>query len=128
MRRATESRPLPDLIPVVGLLPAGSFSFRSCGAHVLRKIAKSLRALKPDHQLNGFVRFVDLCLNDRVAENVSHRFDGCLGDATIVASMICPLMADTAAGCAKSQNYSILRPLLCAVPSRHVCRRSGEPR
>jgi hypothetical protein len=76
-------------------MPAGSFSFRSCGAHVLRKIAKSLRVLKPDHQLNGFVRFVDLCLNDRVAENVSHRFDGCLGDTTIVASMICPLMADT---------------------------------
>ena len=75
MCRATESRPLPDLIPVVGLLPAGSFSFRSCGAHVLRKIAKSLRALKPDHQLNGFVRFVDLRLNDRVAENVSQRFD-----------------------------------------------------
>ena len=49
---------------------------------------------------------------DRVAQNVSHRFDGCLGDATIVASMICPLTADTAA------KYAALWPAKNSVASK----------
>lgn len=49
-------------------------------------------------------------------------------DGPLRGPRVFPQILITAAGGAKSQNYSILRPLFCAAPSRHVCRRSGEPR